>query len=170
MKRNTKEQFSEALYQLLQDKTMNEVTVQEILTQAQLGHSTFYRHFSDKYDVLTYLFHHRLSPAIFHHASEKDYCSIERDYIQFLSAYEPMMRNIIEDDHNIFIHLLYTKYLQLLSKDVHLTTTQYHILEIYLHGTIMTSVSWFRKGIQKSPEEQMYLFKEALPYALKDLF
>lgn len=50
--RRTHERLGSALVQLIQEKPMDEVTVQEVLDRASVGRSTFYFHFHDKNDLL----------------------------------------------------------------------------------------------------------------------
>jgi AcrR family transcriptional regulator len=50
--RRTHERLGMALLQLIQDKPIDEVTVQEVLDRASVGRSTFYLHFRDKNDLL----------------------------------------------------------------------------------------------------------------------
>ncbi len=50
--RRTHERLGNALVQLIQEKPIDEVTVQEVLDRASVGRSTFYFHFRDKNDLL----------------------------------------------------------------------------------------------------------------------
>lgn len=50
--RRTHERLGAALVALIQEKPMDEVTVQDVLDRAAVGRSTFYLHFRDKNDLL----------------------------------------------------------------------------------------------------------------------
>lgn len=50
--RRTHERLGSALVELIQEKPIDEVTVQEVLDRASVGRSTFYLHFRDKNDLL----------------------------------------------------------------------------------------------------------------------
>jgi len=50
--RRTHERLGMALLQLICEKPMDQVTVQEVLERADVGRSTFYLHFRDKEDLL----------------------------------------------------------------------------------------------------------------------
>jgi len=50
--RRTCERLGSALVTLIQEKAIDEVTVQEVLDRASVGRSTFYLHFRDKDDLL----------------------------------------------------------------------------------------------------------------------
>lgn len=50
--RRTHERLGRALIELIRDKPINEVTVQDVLDRASVGRSTFYLHYRDKNDLL----------------------------------------------------------------------------------------------------------------------
>jgi AcrR family transcriptional regulator len=50
--RRTRGRLSNALVELMRDKSINQITVQEVLKQAAVGRSTFYLHYRDKDDLL----------------------------------------------------------------------------------------------------------------------
>jgi AcrR family transcriptional regulator len=50
--RRTHERLGKALVQLIQEKPIDEVTVQQVLDRSSVGRSTFYLHFRDKNDLL----------------------------------------------------------------------------------------------------------------------
>jgi AcrR family transcriptional regulator len=49
--RRTHERLGSALVDLIQEKPIDDVTVQEVLDRASVGRSTFYLHFRDKNDL-----------------------------------------------------------------------------------------------------------------------
>ncbi len=48
--------ISDALIELLQDQTIERITVAQLIEKAEIGKSTFYRTFSDVYEVFDFLF------------------------------------------------------------------------------------------------------------------
>jgi AcrR family transcriptional regulator len=50
--RRTHQRLGTALVELIQEKPINDLTVQEVLDRASVGRSTFYLHFRDKNDLL----------------------------------------------------------------------------------------------------------------------
>lgn len=50
--RRTRDALGAALLELLQEKPINQITVQDVLNRARVGRSTFYLHFRDKDDLL----------------------------------------------------------------------------------------------------------------------
>lgn len=49
----TKKKLTETLISLLEEKTMDEISVIEICEKADINRMTFYKHYSDKYDLLS---------------------------------------------------------------------------------------------------------------------
>jgi len=50
--RRTHERLGSALIELLKEKPIDDITVQQVLDRASVGRSTFYLHFRDKHDLL----------------------------------------------------------------------------------------------------------------------
>lgn len=65
--RRTHERLGNALVQLIGEKPIDDITVQEVLDRASVGRSTFYLHFRDKNDLLLSqleMFLERMSTAL----------------------------------------------------------------------------------------------------------
>ena len=65
MTRKTKDQLSKSLYLLLQEYPFDNITVNQIINHSHISRTTFYRHFHNKQDVLTYFFHNDIVPQFF---------------------------------------------------------------------------------------------------------
>jgi len=63
--RRTCERLGGALVALIQEKPIDDVTVQEVLDRASVGRSTFYLHYRDKDDLLLSQFEKFLDEAVF---------------------------------------------------------------------------------------------------------
>lgn len=84
--------LSEGLRGELRAKTFDEVTVMAICRNAQVGRRTFYRHFLDKYDLLTWTFYQDLCVNIPHEDSW-----VSWDYV-------PVICSFFERDRNFYKH------------------------------------------------------------------
>ncbi len=76
-----------AMLELLKEKSLEDITVNELCDLAIVGRGTFYKHFSDKYDFFTFvlgeMFGHYLEEAE-NDIDDNDPCSY---YIAFFRAY-----------------------------------------------------------------------------------
>ena len=73
--RRTHERLGSALVQLITEKPIDDITVQEVLDRASVGRSTFYLHFRDKDDLLLSqleLFLEHMSTALMRRAEKSD--------------------------------------------------------------------------------------------------
>ena len=52
MPRSTKDDILRALYELLRDRPLNEITVKELVERCGISRQAFYYHFSDLYGVV----------------------------------------------------------------------------------------------------------------------
>ncbi|MCD8028157.1 MAG: TetR/AcrR family transcriptional regulator [Erysipelotrichaceae bacterium] len=169
MKQSSQDAFSQALNQLLETTPFEDITTLQIIEQSELSRSTFYRYFNDKYDLLTYLFHHHIAP-LFIDETITYYESAHR-FTDYCHKHHTYYFNLLIDSQNTFIRLLYNKYIQYISKHLpKLTNTQYKVLQIYLHGTLTYAISLFRKDEMLSAKELIYLTEISMPDILKDVF
>ena len=73
--RRTHERLGSALVQLITEKPIDDITVQEVLDRASVGRSTFYLHFRDKDDLLLSqleMFLEHMSTALMRRAEKSD--------------------------------------------------------------------------------------------------
>lgn len=167
----TKEKLSRSLYQLLQKYPFDDITVNQIIDCSSVSRTTFYRHFHNKQDVLTYLFHNVIVPKCFVPKIRNSYYSLAKHTILYSQEEKTFFKNAIHDSQNTLIHLFINKYIQLMSTKLpKLSKTQFDVLAIYLNGTMMTSVHWFLNDDERPIQEMLYLFDLAMPDIIKNFF
>ena len=171
MTRKTKDQLSKSLYLLLQEYPFDNITVNQIINHSHISRTTFYRHFHNKQDVLTYFFHNDIYPQFFPSKTQDSYYTLAKQTILYSRKEKNFFKNALIDSQNTLIHLLINKYIQLMSTKLpKLTKTQYDVLSIYLNGTMITSIHWFLKDDEHSIPEMLYLFDLAMPDIIKSIF
>ena len=150
----SKKMISNALLKLLQDKSMDEVTVSQITTEAKIGRNTFYNHFHKKDDVLDYLLQRYLE-GIRDNLEQIANPSI-RDILLWrfnLIKENPLL--VIFQKHNDIKQLLYnfrdrniTKFDLPRKKDAYITD--------FIQGGIdYVTSKWIENGMTESPEEMV---------------
>lgn len=58
MSQMTKQALANSLKSLLQKKTLNKITIKDIVDDCGVNRQTFYYHFQDVYDLVDWIFHH----------------------------------------------------------------------------------------------------------------
>lgn len=171
MKNKSKDIFSNTLFDLLYTFPFNEITVKMIIEKSNLSHATFYRCFKDKYDLLIYLFHHKITDEFFKEESGTSYFEITKISIFYSNKNKVFFKNVLNDTNNTFIKLLKHRYLQFMSKRMpKLTHQQLDLLKLYINGNLYTCMEWFMNDKHYSVDYMTNIFKMAMPEALKEIF
>lgn len=101
----TQRQLEQAVFKLLQDKSYDSITIQDIVDTADVGRGTFYLHFRDKEEAVWSLIEHGLQKTdlLAHKAFEQD-----PDSITFETAIQNMFQHI-EHNKSLFQIMLGSK-------------------------------------------------------------
>lgn len=105
--RKTKASLYKALLQVMSEKTFEEIKVTDICNISMINRSTFYDHFSDKYELLASLLKDLNEELIVHLKLEKETSSLKEFYLEiikiiieyqnknknFFSAFEVLRKN-----------------------------------------------------------------------------
>lgn len=87
----TKQALADSLRALMREHTFDKITVDEICSLANVSRRNFYRHFQDKYELLTWIFHVNYFSKIVYHddwvswdyfPGVCEYCYEDRDFFK----------------------------------------------------------------------------------------
>lgn len=79
---NTKKYICDALLELMKEKHFDKITVRDIVTQAQIARSTFYVHFENKFDVISWYCHDHAAKLL-QKASNKNWYELSLQLTRF---------------------------------------------------------------------------------------
>ena len=150
----SKKMISNALLKLLQDKSMDEVTVSQITTEAKIGRNTFYNHFQKKDDVLDYLLQRYLE-GIRDNLEQIANPSI-RDILLWrfnLIKENPLL--VIFQKHNDIKQLLYNFRDRNITKFDLPRKNDAYITDFIQGGIDYVTSKWIENGMTESPEEMV---------------
>ena len=142
--RKTREAIFAALIALLSEKDFGQITVGEIIQQADVGRSTFYSHFETKDYLLKEL-------------CEELFCHI----FDATQDQHPEHRHIFDCDapSSVFLHLFQ-----------HLQKNDNHILELLSSRNNELFLHYFKINLQRLVVSQLPLFEERKSETLPDSF
>lgn len=90
----------EAFTRLMEQKTFEKITVNELCDEAMIRRTTFYKHFADKFDYLAHYleevkesFRNQLEPDIMTKQPSAYFVSMSRELFHFMRAHEKLVRN-----------------------------------------------------------------------------
>lgn len=103
---NTKRILADSLKTLLSEKALSDITVQDITSASGLSRSTFYKHFTDKYDLVGWMFP---SDRLFELASSIESTSYEAaldEVLDLIEEWRIVYANAVNDPYE---ELVYSK-------------------------------------------------------------
>jgi len=172
----TKYHLVKAIKEVMAKKPLDEITVQEIVSHANMTRQTFYRHFKDKYHLVNWYFDKEalktirqmgISCSLEEGLTGKFKC-MENNKVFFMSAFTAHGCNsLVEYDY----HLIYTFYRDaILKKDPDAFTDEIDfLLQVYSYGAVQMIVHWTADGMQIKAERFAQLLVEAFPIKVRTL-
>ena len=154
----TKILLSNALINLLEEKTFDNIKVIEICDKAMVHKTTFYNHFEDKYELLNYTLlkiHKEIKEkAIKDKGIIEYYLSIAKCYIKYIKDNPKVFKSIISDgDNNVelrMFHKLYVKDMETAIKSEKLyDIPSNYVANFYVDGVFSIISEWFITGMKE---------------------
>lgn len=160
-----------AFTELLEEKKFDEFTVNELCERAMIRRTTFYKHFADKYEYVTFYFKEicedfksQLSPDLWEGELNPYILQMCRQLFRFIQEHQKLVGNFVNSS---YFHVLIALIIELLQEDTlrflrhnrlyaHMTRLQMEGLAYFYAGGILnTMYSWMRQG--NSLKEQQFV-------------
>lgn len=169
MKEYTKDLLCDALKDLMKKKTIQDIRVAELCRICEIERSTFYYHFKDKYELITYIYF-------------KDFDGLDvRDYRQAAEGMEKMRKHICfyqnaykDFPENFFLNYLqdyyYDVYYAIIKKNMYPKDVPEDIkfkLRLFLAGSCVMSMKWIFSSKPMPATKLMEMAYDGMPEAVK---
>ncbi len=166
--RKTRQILRDTLLKLLKQKRYEDISVQDIIAQADVARSTFYVHYVDKDDLLTGrhgIFAENLGEQMLAHAGESASAFSSRTWFYHIQAQGDILKVLAKDS----AMELAMKTLRGIIHDSIQEGMQAHkdasmplsLLVDYLTDTLMTLIKWwFKDGMRYTPEQMDEMFQQ----------
>lgn len=173
---NTKKYIADATVSLLQQKKFDKIIVQDILDEADIARSTFYSHFSSKYDVITWYAQEEAAKIYKKYAGE-GWKSIHLHLNQFNDRNRHFFKHMYLHDSSRTYMELEEKWLsdyfeQLIlssTRKTALSTEEYLTIRYATTGTLNLIRSWIIEGIDMGYKGITTLTINLLPDMIRKL-
>lgn len=175
-RKTTKEILTESFRELAESRSIDKITVQEIVDNCDYSTATFYRHFKDKYDLIAWGYAHD-AEEIMAQLSENNtrwkqtlmdwaaYFQTEKEYLANLflhtSGHDSFIQYMAEIHYRAF-----TKHLLAASRQNELDEKTSLLARAYCLGTVCLSCEWILGKYSVTPEELAEIFEKAAPLPL----
>ncbi|PNZ69384.1 TetR/AcrR family transcriptional regulator [Staphylococcus croceilyticus] len=161
----TRQAILTTFFELLQAKTFEQITIQDLCDKANVRRSTFYRHFNDKYDLLNYgiglmIDHFRALylPEINPDNPRRFFEKLIKDILQFIHENKAIVRSVINlnyygEVYSIFYDQIYEAVKKQIEFDkqsgqFYVDTTMYG--QFLTGGILSVITNWLQQGQQQS--------------------
>ena len=178
--RRTRDALGDALIALMQEKSFETITVQDVLDRAHVSRSTFYTHYSDKDDLLmsdAEEFFEALSMALSQHGDKSDRVFPVREFFTHLSDVQPFFKALVKSGkyhenmelaHGHFARGIERRLAEL-PPGKSIPANQLPAIAFAHAGALLSLLSWWLdRGMRESPAEMDELFHRMVWNGAKD--
>lgn len=177
MKSYTKMIMADAFEQLLHEKNFEDITISDIVNKCGASRSTFYKHFSDKYEIMIWKYKEALTQIHNEDKSVDDWQEGTLAGIQYLADNRTYFLKIIDykgqnSIHDFLLHFAidFTKGIMCKKHNTDwIPEKDFQALRVWLMGTTQYIMEWL-KNMNMTPEELAELMCDCRPRRLKDYF
>lgn len=167
----TKFMIARGFKQLLEEKSFTDITVGELARHCKMSRNTFYYHFKDKYDVMSWIFYTEITPLIGDTMSIEKWGSGMRALCHYIQENKAFYSNVVQfEGQNSLSDCLMDFYENLVQNIILnaggekvLGAQQIKIISrFYAHGMSGVLLDWIRNGMIKDPDDTVAILEELL--------
>ncbi len=163
--------LTEALKDLLLEKPLTEITVNEICEKAMVRRATFYKHFGVKYELLTFILNEmkddiRQKGEQSHLPSNNGNLDFHRDILsvlEYIEADEPLFRALNDNCSSSSVLLLMVDFITRTLKDFlaqndninRFHSASFELLYQLLTGAFLQGISWWLNNKERFTKQEM---------------
>lgn len=169
------QQFATTLLSLSENHDLNEVTTTDIISSSGLGRQTFYNHFHDKYQLITWIFKEDTYSGVTknHTESWQDimtsvFVTINKRRSFYQRAFSMQGQNSLHDYLHQSDHQLYLTLYQQLTDNIPMTEDMTFAMDFYSNGCFESTVAWLQLDHPNSPQEHARQVWLSMPFILRE--
>lgn len=150
-----KNEITKALLELLKEKDLKDIKINEMTTMAQVGRVSFYRNYKDKEDVLKQYLEKIIKEWKLQ--DQKPFELIMKTLFEHLIAYKDFYTLLYQKD---LFYLFRNTLKKLMIQDHQLSNPEAYAVAYMTYGIYGWIKEWIARGMQESPDD-IYTFMEA---------
>ena len=176
-RQTTKELIAASFLELAQKKPIDKITITNITDNCGLSQPTFYNHFQDKYDLISWMYTMDVA-KIMSKVGEEDFQWRDMliEGVRHFEAHRKLLLNALNHTggQDSFVKTMTTINEDLLTTQVRKKIMTENIpivlqcyIKLYCHGTVQFLFDWLTGTVKLSPEEVVMIWENSLPAPLK---
>lgn len=157
--------ITNALFELMKEKDISDITITELIKRAGVARASFYRNYSSKEDILIVLIHHAFQSFLDGRTAEeidfKNFENVVRGFECFkkygtyvLGLYRSNYATVLLEELNQF-HAEITGTMPASSMDR-------YAINVYMGALFNTAIAWLNGGAKESCEDMAKFFMERI--------
>ena len=172
--KRTRKLLSNALLELLNKESFDKISILDICEKAMVHRTTFYKHFSDKYDLFSYVFKEVCDDIYKRSTENKEFDSTKELYMMlaeiafdYIGENTKILKNMMKSNDNGFLREMFyesieraIKYL-LQETDIKMSVPLKVVSQFYTGGFISLGI-WWLDNMDKYKKEDMLKFVDKL--------
>ena len=163
--------ITEALLHLLDQKSISEITVSEIISTAGVARSSFYRNYTSKENVITTLIADILEEYRENMSSDGENVYTRENIrmgFQFFSHYERIILDLHRFGYGSIILAMMNRFHEDIAGNMPHTSIQKYELYIYIGALYNTALMWLVSGKKESVDEITEMFRTSLLFTQRE--
>ena len=148
-----KESMGTALLELMKEKTLEKITIEEMTAKADVGRSTYFRYFKSKEEVLAFKLAALYRSSFVHNIGPVDTVSelmgIIEKFFSFWLSIQGTVDQIVAPGHFDVLSMAYSQ----IMGDMQFSTEQEYVNRFVLSGLFGVHYGWVLNGYRETPEE-----------------
>ena len=164
-----KRRIWESFYELSTVIPFEKLTVEKIVSHCGISKATFYRHFRDKYDLISWVFHTEITPIVDDPTDRGDWAQGLLALCSYMQANKKFYLNVLQfHGQNSFSDCLMEFYQQRIARVICGQTTDDAsasarlIARFYAHALVGVLLDWASAGMQQDPRPFVKMLDELL--------
>ncbi|WP_350344147.1 TetR/AcrR family transcriptional regulator C-terminal domain-containing protein [Proteinivorax tanatarense] len=159
----TKKALGQSLKSLLKKKTLDKITIKDIVSDCGVNRQTFYYHFQDIYDLLDWIFIVEATKEMEQRRKKNetwqqgllrtfDYIECNKSFV--INTYNSIGREHFEKYINKVIRQLLAEVVEQRSEGINVTYEDKNfIIDFYTYALLGVILNWLRQGTQENPKK-----------------
>ena len=176
--KTTKKLIAESFLELLSSKSVDKITVAEIVRGCGMTSPTFYNHFKDKYALIVWIYTTSAND-IMGNLGKNGYTwgDMLLDYMRYFEKNRGFMINALKhaSGRKEFLSLFEELGIENMERELRrrmnpgqeIPPLLRDLTKFYCYGSCRFIYSWLIEGVPSTPEEAAYICNEALPLSLR---
>lgn len=157
----TKKALAASLKELIEEKPLDKITIQDIANKSDVNRQTFYYHFQDKYDLVNWIYYTEAVESVSDYSNFDHWSTAIHKILTYLNENKLFYIKALKiDGQNSFNNYLYEITHEIIKKVIDEVSVEMDVSEkdknfiadFYTHAFVGLTVQWIKGGLKETPE------------------